>query len=492
MQMVYDLPTGGMRPQKGLGFMGNETSVVIAGATGFIGQELGIQLSRRGYELTVLTRDPRKYEGRLAFPCKLLAFGPENNEIENESIAKALSGAAAVINLAGQSVDTGSWKLSGKKSIYESRLIVARALSTAIRNVSKPPKMFLQASATGYYGNTDDLCSEDHAADSTSFLSKVCFDLEAEGKKVELVGTRYLAMRIGVVLGHGGALEKINQLYAAGVGARFFGAKGYFPWVSIDDVVSSFVFMLEHADAKNISGPVNIVGPETADLKALHDSMVKVHGTQLAPPAPAWIVRKVAAKRAVLLFDSARVAPTKLLAAGFKFSVTSIGQAIERLFFADRKGQFRLVKKQFVRADMTQIWKFFSLPQNLESITPPWLRFKIKKLSTETMGNGTTILYQLRLKGFPVTWKSLISGYEEKKQFRDEQLIGPYRVWEHTHRFEPLGDGILIIDDIVYSLPLGKIGTMIASWYVQKDVGQIFSYRADVVAKTLNISKTVH
>jgi len=131
------------------------------------------------------------------------------------------------------------------------------------------------------------------------------------------------------------------------------------------------------------------------------------------------------------------------------------------------------------------------MPQNLEAITPPWLRFKIKKLSTETMGNGTEIHYKLRLKGIPITWKSVISEYEEKKQFKDEQLVGPYQIWEHTHKFERLGDGVLMIDDIIYSLPLGKAGTLVASWYVQKDVEQIFKFRADVVAKTLNASVTV-
>jgi len=467
--------------------MDKEKRVVIAGATGFIGQELGIELVRRGYTLTVLTREPKKYEGRLAFPCKLLSTAMENDELDAE-----INGAFAVVNLAGQSIDTGTWNLTGKKSVYASRLDAARVLVESIKRCSTPPKIFLQASATGYYGKTEDSCTENHQPDLEAFLAKVCIDLEAECQKVETVGTRFLAMRLGVVLGYGGALEKINQLYASGVGARFLGSKGHFPWVAIEDVVSAFVFMIEKAEIKNIRGAVNIVGPTTASLDQLHSLMLKVHGAQLAPPTPAWIVRKVSAKRAVLLFDSAVVVPKVLIDSGFNFSVATIDQAIQRIFAANKKGQFRLVKKQYVKADMNHIWKFFSLPQNLEAITPPWLRFKIKSLSTETMGNGTTILYQLRLKGIPVTWKSLISDYEDKKQFKDEQLVGPYQVWEHTHKFEALSDGVLIIDDIVYSLPLGKAGTMVASWYVQKDVDQIFSYRADVVAKTLNLVDSVH
>jgi len=462
-------------------------TIVIAGATGFIGQELGIELVRKGYGLTVLTRDPDKYEGRLAFPCKLLAVGKDNSlEVEKE-----IDGAYAVINLAGQSIDTGSWTLEGKNSIYASRLGAVRNLVATIKKVNRAPKLFLQASASGYYGKSDDLCTEAHGP-GDSFLAKVCVDLETEGQKIESLGTRFIAMRIGVVLGHGGALEKINQLYAAGIGARFLGTKGHFPWVAIEDVVAAFVFMIEHAETKNIKGPVNVVGPATASLDDLHTSLTHVHGAQLAPPAPAWMVRAVAAKKAVLLFDSARVIPEALTSHGFEFSVETCDHAIKRIFAKGRKGQFRLVQKQFVRASMDQIWSFFSLPQNLEALTPPWLRFKIKSLSTETMGNGTTILYKLRLKGVPVTWKSIISEFEEKKQFKDEQLVGPYNIWEHTHKFERLGDGVLVIDDIVYSLPLGKLGTMVASWYVLKDLGQIFSYRAGAVAKTLNVTGSIH
>jgi len=455
-------------------------SIVVAGATGFIGQELGIALVRSGYAVVVLTRSPKNYAGKMAFPCELVATGKNNTA----QIEKAIGSAYAVINLAGQSIDSGSWNFTGKHSVYESRLGPLRELVAAVKKAALPPKLFLQASASGYYGKTNDLCTEDHPP-GDSFLAKVCVDIEAEGQKVEEVGTKFIAMRLGVVLGFGGALEKINQLYASGVGTRFLGEDAPFPWVSISDVIRAFVFMLEQADARNIKQPVNIVGPTLASLHDLHNAMLKVHGTQIAPPAPVWIVRKLAAKKAALLFDSARVVPLTLTENNFVFSDQTIEQALDKIFVPNRKGQFRLVKKQFVQADLDQIWKFFSLPQNLEAITPPWLQFKIKSLSTETMGNGTTILYQLRLKGIPVTWKSLISDFEDKKQFKDEQVTGPYRVWEHTHKFEPLGNGVLIIDDIVFSLPLGKVGTMIASWYVQKDVGQIFSYRASVVAKAL-------
>jgi uncharacterized protein (TIGR01777 family) len=470
--------------------MVSKKKIVLAGATGFIGQELGIALVREGFEVSVLTRTPKKYEGRLAFPCKLIAF----EKTQMSAAEEAIDGAYAVINLVGESIESGTWDLVGKRSVYASRLEPIALLVAAVKKAKLPPKLFLQASATGYYGKTDELCTEEHppAPESESFLAKVCIDLEAEGQRVEAYGTRFNAMRIGVVLGHGRALEKINQLYASGVGSRFLGTEGYFPWVAIDDVVAAFVFMAQQAEAKQITGPVNVVGPHTATLSHLHTAMTKVHGMQLAPPAPAWIVRKLARKQAVLLFDSARVSPKKLLASGFKFSFNTLEKSIESLFPSGYKGQFRLVKKQFVRADMNEIWKFFSMPQNLEAITPPWLRFKIKNISTEVMGNGTTIHYDLRLNGIPITWKSVISEYVEKKQFKDEQLVGPYHIWEHTHKFETLGDGVLIIDDIIYSLPLGKAGTMVASWYVQKDVGQIFKYRADVVAKTLNGAETTH
>jgi hypothetical protein len=128
---------------------------------------------------------------------------------------------------------------------------------------------------------------------------------------------------------------------------------------------------------------------------------------------------------------------------------------------------------------------FFSAPTNLEAITPPWLRFRIVHQSTPELGEGTELVYRLRIHGLPLTWRSRIDDWRPNERFVDVQLNGPYAAWHHTHSFHDAGADTLIRDHVLYRLPLGRLGEWIGGRFVAADVRRIFAYRAAKILELL-------
>ncbi|MDP2711656.1 MAG: SRPBCC family protein [Solirubrobacteraceae bacterium] len=129
---------------------------------------------------------------------------------------------------------------------------------------------------------------------------------------------------------------------------------------------------------------------------------------------------------------------------------------------------------------------FFADARNLEAITPPLLRFRVVTPGPIAMGAGTLIRYRLRVRGVPVSWLTEITEWEPPDRFVDEQLRGPYALWQHTHTFEALdGGGTLMRDVVRYALPLGPLGELARRAFVARDVEAIFAYRAERIGQLL-------
>ncbi len=142
-----------------------------------------------------------------------------------------------------------------------------------------------------------------------------------------------------------------------------------------------------------------------------------------------------------------------------------------------------LTREQFIPAPPEQVFGFFSEAVNLESITPPWLGFRITTAAPVRMAAGTRIGYRLRLHGVPVRWRTLIEEWDPPNRFKDVQVSGPYRVWEHEHRFEAVEGGTRMRDTVRYELPLGALGRMVERLWVRRDLARIFDYRARKIAE---------
>lgn len=143
---------------------------------------------------------------------------------------------------------------------------------------------------------------------------------------------------------------------------------------------------------------------------------------------------------------------------------------------------FELHASQIVPADAERVWAFFSDPANLGRITPPSMGFTMRTTSP-AMADGALIDYTIRpLFGIPLPWRTEIRDYAPPKGFRDVQLRGPYRRWEHMHTFEPVGAGTRLDDRVEYELPLGPLGRIAHSWVVRAELERIFSHRARAIA----------
>ena len=136
-----------------------------------------------------------------------------------------------------------------------------------------------------------------------------------------------------------------------------------------------------------------------------------------------------------------------------------------------------LRREQWIARPIDEVFAFFADAQNLEKLSPSWLGFKILSMSTDSIEQGTTIHYRLRLHGIPVHWQTDICEWNAPHCFVDEQTKGPYRQWHHTHKFEAHGSRTKVIDEVQYSLPFGVLGQIVHVLKVRRDVNRIFDYR---------------
>jgi len=144
-----------------------------------------------------------------------------------------------------------------------------------------------------------------------------------------------------------------------------------------------------------------------------------------------------------------------------------------------------LERRQWLPLALDQTFAFFAEPENLPRITPPWLGFRILTPRPLRMARGLRIDYRVRVLGVPVRWRSLISVYDPPHRFCDVQLAGPYRRWEHTHRFQAEGGGTLVHDRVVYDPPLGPLGGALDALLIRRQLDAIFGYRRERIAALL-------
>ncbi len=135
---------------------------------------------------------------------------------------------------------------------------------------------------------------------------------------------------------------------------------------------------------------------------------------------------------------------------------------------------YTLDQEQWIPQPLAVVFSFFSTPANLDAITPDWVGFKILTPEPIEMRAGTLIDYRIKIHGIPMRWRTLISAWEPPLRFVDEQLVGPYRKWVHTHSFEERDGGTLCRDHVEYAVPGGAL---VHSLFVKPDVTRIFAHR---------------
>lgn len=290
--------------------------VVIAGVTGFIGQQL-CRLLYSDYELIALSR--KKNGGVQTPPYNTAQTIVQWDAKTIGEWAKAVDGAFAVINLAGENIGQGRWTSKKKERILNSRLDSSKALLEAINRAKGKPKVAVIASAIGFYGSRGDETLDEDSPAGEGFLADVCRQIESIAGQVEAAGVRCVFIRTGIVLGsQGGALVKLMQPFKFFIGGHIGSGRQWFSWISIEDEVNAIKFLMEH---ENLRGAFNLTTPQPVIMK----EFCKVLGKVLRRPSwfhiPAFVLKIIFGEMAdEVLLGSQKVLPKRLLGAGFKFN----------------------------------------------------------------------------------------------------------------------------------------------------------------------------
>ncbi|HVT73207.1 MAG TPA: TIGR01777 family oxidoreductase [Lacunisphaera sp.] len=303
---------------------------VLAGGSGFLGRALASRLAADGWEVVILSRAPE----HILVPAP--AAGAIRAVWWNAETAggwrKELDGATAVVNLAGRSIHCVH-TLANSAEIIESRLNATQALGRALALAKQPPATWVQCSAAGYYGNADDEVRDESAPPGRGFLAEVCRRWEEAAGAVDVPGCRRVTLRLGVVLDrHAGALPVLTRLVRHYLGGPAGTGRQYFSWIHGEDAGRIFQTVIERSD---LAGVYNAAAPEPVRNRELMAALRRELGRPWCPAAPAWVVR-LAARRwldtePALVLQGQRLAPTRLLAAGFEFKYPQLAPALADL-----------------------------------------------------------------------------------------------------------------------------------------------------------------
>jgi hypothetical protein len=300
--------------------------IVLAGATGFLGTNLAQRLVARGDGVAILTR--RLPSGRPDHSTAVQYFRWDG---KSQGEWKApLSGAHAVVNLSGESMGGGRWTRARKQRIRSSRIEPTRALVEAMKNMAEPPAVLLNISAVGYYGGTGSTPAAEMEAPGSGFVAETCVLWEAEAHRAAECGVRVVLPRLGVVLGKGGgALSRMALPFKFFVGGPIGSGKQWFPWVHMDDAVGAIVMSL---DNKSVSGPINVVAPESVTMAWFSKVLGEVLGRPSWMPVPGVLVRAVFGEMSQMVLEGRQVVPDRLLELAYPFAYPKLPAALRSLY----------------------------------------------------------------------------------------------------------------------------------------------------------------
>ncbi|MER6709747.1 MULTISPECIES: TIGR01777 family oxidoreductase [unclassified Streptomyces] len=291
--------------------------IAVTGASGLIGSALVRSLTADGHEVVRLVR-------RAPRSADEVHWDPEGGDVD----AAGLAGCHAVVNLAGAGVGNRRWTEAYKQRIRAGRVHGTAALARAIASLDEQdrPRVFVNGSAIGYYGETGDRAVDESAPAGEGFLPELCVEWEGAASPAQEAGVRTVCTRTGLVVSrHGGAWGRLFPLFRAGLGGRMGDGRQFWSFVALHDEVAAIRHLI---DTDGLSGPFNLTAPNPVTNREITAAMGRVlhRPTLFAVPAP--VLRTVLGEMAGDVLGSARVLPTRLLESGFRFAFPEIEGAI--------------------------------------------------------------------------------------------------------------------------------------------------------------------
>jgi uncharacterized protein len=299
-------------------------SILITGATGFVGRRLCEMLHQAGHTVRALSRDSVAAKQRVPHLKEVFPWNP----LQELPPLQAFEGCDAIINLAGESI-AGRWTAPKKQLIRDSRVLGTKNLVNALAQLSSRPKVLISASAIGYYGDRGEETLTEDAAPGSDFLAQVCRDWENEALKAESLGMRVVRLRIGLVLGRGGGtLQALLPLFRVGLGGPLGSGRQWWSWIHRDDLCRLIVQILAN---ESISGPVNATAPQPVRQKEFAQVLGRVLRRPAFLPTPAFALKIALGEFADGILASQRALPRRAQEMGYRFQFEELEGALREI-----------------------------------------------------------------------------------------------------------------------------------------------------------------
>lgn len=292
--------------------------IAVTGSHGLVGTAMIPAMSKMEHQVTRLVR------GQAGVGS--VVWDPTAESFDSS----VLQGVDAVVHLAGENIASSRWTSQVKERIRKSRVQGTRILAEGLAAMPTPPRVFISASAIGYYGDCGDELLDENSPSGNGFLADTVLQWEAATQPASDAGIRVVRMRIGVILSpRGGALAKMLLPFKLGAGGRVGNGRQWWSWIALDDVVGAILHLLSN-DA--ISGPVNVVSPNPVSNSVFTKILGRVLKRPTIFPMPAVVARIVLGEMAnELLLASTRVQPEQLLETGYQFQQPELSAALQCL-----------------------------------------------------------------------------------------------------------------------------------------------------------------
>jgi uncharacterized protein (TIGR01777 family) len=313
-------------------------TVLITGGTGMIGTALSRRLLNEGYNVIILSRNPKETAASHPVGAERNFFRSSGNlfysrwDINSMTIdPSALAEADFVIHLAGASVASQRWTETRKREILESRTKSSELLVKALREHPNKVKAVISASAIGFYGPDNGKPFVEQSPAAEDFLGTTCRDWENSIEPVSALGKRLVKMRLGIVLANeGGALKEFRKPLRMGVAAILGDGGQMVSWVHIDDISKAFIHAIE---SEGMSGVFNLTAPEPVSNRTLTLTLAKHANGRLFIPlkVPIFVLKAMLGEMSIEVLKSATVNSEKIQSQGFHFDYPTIDAAIRHL-----------------------------------------------------------------------------------------------------------------------------------------------------------------
>jgi uncharacterized protein len=305
--------------------------VAIAGATGFVGSRLVERLQKEGHQVLVLARDSER--ARRVFPAsaypnlEIVGYTPA----ESGDWQKSIAGCDAVVNLAGVPIAEERWTPARQQAILDSRKLTTAKLVEAIANANPRPSVLVSASAIGYYGTSETAEFEENSPAGDDFLAAVCKEWEAAAQPVKNAGTRLVILRLGIVLGMGGALAKMLPAFKLFAGGPIGTGKQWFSWIHRDDLVNLILYALQNPQ---VEGVLNATAPHPVRMHELSETLGEVLQRPSWLPVPSFALELLLGDGAKVVLEGQQVLPKCTLDSGFQYQYPTLKLALEEILSA--------------------------------------------------------------------------------------------------------------------------------------------------------------